>query len=43
MKKLSVKLMEAAAKTSRKAAVKSCGAASFFDCYQPVLPKSLKK
>lgn len=42
MKKISVKLMETAAKASRKAAVKSCGAASFCDCYQPVEPKMLK-
>ncbi len=42
MKKISVRVMEAAAKASRKAAIKSCGAASFCDCYQPAEPKMLK-
>lgn len=43
MKKITNTLLTAVAKVGKKAAVKTCGAASFFYCYQPKEPAALKK
>lgn len=43
MKKVEKALLNAVAKAGKKAAVKTCCAASFFYCYQPKEPASLKK
>ncbi len=36
-------ILKAAAKAARKTAEKACGAASWWDCYQPKEPKACKK
>lgn len=36
-------ILKATAKTVRKTAEKACGAASWWDCYQPKEPKTCKK
>lgn len=43
MKKIEKTLLNAVAKAGKKVAVKTCGAASFFYCYQPKEPAALKK
>lgn len=43
MKKVEKALLNAVAKAGKKAAVKTCCAASFFYCYQPKEPAALKK
>ena len=43
MKKIGNALLTAVAKAGKNAAVKSCGAASYFYCYQPKEPAALKK
>lgn len=43
MKKIERVLLNAVAKAGKKAAVKTCGAASYFYCYQPKEPTALKK
>lgn len=43
MKKITNTLLTAVAKVGKKTAVKTCGAASFFYCYQPKEPAALKK
>lgn len=43
MKKIEKALLNAVAKAGKKAAVRTCGAASYFYCYQPKEPASLKK
>lgn len=43
MKKLTAKLLKTSAKLSEKIAVKSCGATSFIDSYQPKIPEAVKK
>ncbi len=43
MKKITNTLLTAVAKAGKNAAVKTCGAASFFYCYQPKEPEALKK
>lgn len=42
MKKFVEKALKASAKFSEKVAVKSCGATSFCDAYQPRIPKALE-
>lgn len=43
MKKISRKIMEAAAKVGMNTAVKACGSASLYGCHQPKEPKALKE
>lgn len=43
MKSVGDALLIAIAKAGKKAAVKACGAASYFYCYQPKEPAALKK
>ncbi len=43
MKKIEKALLNAVAKAGKKTAVKTCGAASYFYCYQPKEPAALKK
>ena len=43
MKKAIEKLLKFSAKMSEKIAVKSCGATSIFDSYQPKIPEAVKK
>lgn len=43
MKKAAKSLLKLSARASRKLAIKSCGATSYFDTYQPVRPESLTK
>ncbi len=43
MKKTIKKVLKISAKMSEKLAVKSCGATSFFDAYQPNVPEAVKK
>lgn len=43
MKKTIKKVLKLSAKMSEKLAVKSCGATSFFDAYQPKVPEAVKK
>lgn len=43
MKKTIKKVLKLSAKMSEKLAVKSCGATSFFDAYQPRVPEAVKK
>ena len=42
-KKIKNVVLNIVAKTAFKTAIKACGAASWFDCYQPKEPESLKK
>ena len=42
MKKATEKLLKFSAKMSEKIAVKSCGAASTFDSYQPKIPDAVR-
>lgn len=42
MKRITDKILSLAAKTSKKVAVKSCGATSYFGCHQPMEPKILR-
>lgn len=41
MKKIAEKALVLSAKMSEKLAVKSCGATSFFDTYQPEIPAAV--
>lgn len=43
MKKISKRIMEAAAKVGMNTAVKACGCASLYGCHQPKEPKALKE
>ncbi len=43
MKKVTEKLLKLSAKMSEKIAVKSCGATSTFDSYQPKVPEAVRK
>ena len=43
MKKITNKQLTVVAKAGKDTAVKTCGAASFFYCYQPKEPAALKK
>lgn len=43
MKKISRKIMEAAAKVGMNTAVKACGSASLYGCHQPNEPKALNE
>lgn len=43
MKDVGSTLLTAIAKAGKNAAVKTCGAASYFYCYQPKEPAALKK
>ncbi len=43
MKKMTEKLLKASAKISEKMAIKSCGATSFVDSYQPKVPEAVRK
>lgn len=43
MKNIGNALLEVVAKVGKNAAVKTCGAASYFYCYQPKEPAALKK
>lgn len=43
MKKAMEKVLKLSAKMSEKLAVKSCGATSFYDAYQPKIPEAVKK
>lgn len=43
MKKAIEKVLKLSAKMSEKLAVKSCGATSFYDAYQPKVPEAVKK
>ncbi len=43
MKKAAEKILKFGAKVSEKLAVKSCGATSFYDTYQPKIPKSVRE
>lgn len=43
MKKTIKKVLKLSAKMSEKLAVKSCGATSFYDAYQPKIPEAVKK
>lgn len=43
MKNIGNALLAVVAKAGKKAAVKTCGAASYFYCYQPKEPAALKK
>ncbi len=43
MKKAIEKVLKLSAKMSENLAVKSCGATSFFDAYQPKVPEALRK
>ena len=43
MKKVTEKLLKLSAKMSEKIAVKSCGATSIFDSYQPKVLEAVKK
>ena len=43
MKKIQKAMLETIAKVAKDTAEKSCGAASFFYCYQPKGPAILKK
>lgn len=43
MKKAIKKIFKLSAKMSENLAVKSCGATSFFDAYQPKVPEAVKK
>lgn len=43
MKKVMEKVLKLSAKMSEKLAVKSCGATSFYDAYQPKIPEAVKK
>lgn len=43
MKKIERALLNVVAKAGKKAAVKTCCAASYFYCYQPKEPAALKK
>lgn len=42
MKKTTEKMLKFLAKASEKVAVKSCGATSVYDLYQPKVPQALK-
>lgn len=42
MKKITNTLLTAVAKAGKRTAVKACGDASFFYCYQPKEPAALK-
>ncbi len=42
MKKVTEKLLKFSAKMSEKIAVKSCGATSIFDSYQPKVPEAVR-
>ncbi|HEZ7985715.1 MAG TPA: cyclic lactone autoinducer peptide [Ruminococcus sp.] len=42
MKKATEKLLKLSAKMSKSLAVKSCGAASTFDTYQPKVPNAVR-
>lgn len=43
MKKAINSILVLSAKASKKMAVKSCGATSYFDTYQPVRPEAVTK
>ncbi len=43
MKKAMENVLKLSAKMSEKLAVKSCGATSFYDAYQPKIPEAVKK
>lgn len=43
MKKISKRIMEAAAKVGMNTAAKACGCASLYGCHQPKEPKALKE
>ncbi len=43
MKTIKQTVLKAAAKVGIKTAINACGAASYFLCYQPKEPASLKK
>lgn len=42
MKKTTAKMLKLFAKVSKKVAVKSCGATSVYDLYQPKVPDAVK-
>lgn len=42
MKKVTEKILKFSAKVSEKLAVKSCGATSMFDSYQPKIPDAVR-
>lgn len=42
MKKATEKLLKLGAKMSEKIAIKSCGATSLFDTYQPKIPDAVR-
>ncbi len=42
MKKVTEKLLKLSAKMSEKIAVKSCGATSILDSYQPKVPEAVR-
>ena len=43
MKKVANSLLKLSAKASRRLAIKSCGATSYFDTYQPARPDAVTK
>lgn len=43
MKQAIEKVLRLSAKMSEKLAVKSCGATSFFDAFQPKVPEAVRK
>lgn len=43
MKKAAKSLLKLSARASRQLAIKSCGATSYFDTYQPVRPEAVSK
>ncbi len=43
MKKAIEKVLKLSAKMSEKLAIKSCGATSFYDAYQPKVPEAVRK
>ncbi len=42
MKKVTERILKFSAKVSEKIAVKSCGATSMFDSYQPKIPDAVR-
>lgn len=43
MKKITRELLKLTAKASEKLAIKSCGATSLFDSYQPKVPAAVRQ
>ena len=43
MKKTAEKILKLSAKISEKIAIKSCGATSLFDSYQPKVPDAVRE